>query len=156
MRVVVRIRGEVTDAKIIRFFERVNAETLKTFSGEDFLTVDLVRRKQPLSAALKERARKLVSADVLERAGPGYRLSGRLLAEIDVPDGEASTTSAERVAVLAQVQASGQGGASVSEIMRERNRSREQVRWMLSELRRADLVHSRGRGVGARWYAGRE
>jgi ATP-dependent DNA helicase RecG len=155
-RVIVRIRGEVTDPRIVRFFERVSASTLRNFTGEDFLTVDLVRRKQTLPARLKDRAKRLVDLDVLERAGPGFRLSQRMLSEIDsaavkvdIPVGGGLS-----MFVLSYIRSAGGKGASASELMEVTGRTRDQIRFALEQLKKKNEVHTKGRGAGARWHDG--
>ncbi len=154
VRVIVNVRGEITDAKVVRFFERLSADTLKNFTGEDFWVVDLVRRKQPLSDAHRERAKGLIRLGVLERAGPGFRLSQKHLEALEGPPSRADAIPATHLSVLNQVRARGALGASASELMELTGFTRDQVRGILTSRKEAGDVHTRGRGPGARWYAG--
>ena len=164
-RVIVRVRGEVTDAKIIRFFETVSADTLRQFSGEDFLTVDLVRRKQPLTERLRARAARLVTLGVLERVGGRLGLSRKLVAELDgeprkvpgggsiAPGGQvfASNLEAERQAVIKMVTDAAATGLSISQIMDALGKDRDSTRHLLRLLASEGAITTIGERRWARW-----
>lgn len=148
-RVVLRLRSEVTDPKIIAFFERISAETLKTFSGLDFLAVDLVRRGQPFPNDVVRRLPRLVELGILEKAKKKYVLSEQITAQIGV----ASAQDADRHKIRERLEERGAAGISIGELMQMLGREREQVRWMLNELKRDGLAASKGQGRGAKWYS---
>jgi len=76
-RVVLRLSGEISDPRFLRFLEQVGDETLQRFSTDDFLAIDLVHREEPLSERLKERVKGLVAAGVVERSGRGKVILSR-------------------------------------------------------------------------------
>jgi ATP-dependent DNA helicase RecG len=147
-RVVIRLRSEITDPKVIAFFEQISAETLKSFSGLDFLAVDLVRRREPLPDYAAKRLPRLVALGVLDKGRNKYVLSERLLAQVKT----SATQDNDRRLVSAELQRSGSSGTSVGELMKFLGKDREKVRWILEELRRDGLATLKGRGRGAKWH----
>ena len=78
--------GMVRSPAFVRFLERLGEQTLRSFSTEDFLTLDALHREQPLSPHMKERLPGLVSAGAVEVVGHGrgvrYILSEALYAAL--------------------------------------------------------------------------
>lgn len=147
-RVVLKLRSEITDPKIIAFFEQISAETLKGFSGLDFLAVDLVRRGETLPDYAAKRVPRLVALGILDKDKKKHVLSERLLAQIKA----SSAQDDDRRLVSAQLQRNGEAGTSVGDLMKLLGKEREKVRWILEELRRDGKVIPRGQGRGSKWY----
>jgi ATP-dependent DNA helicase RecG len=126
-RVVIKLRSEITDPKIIAFFEQISAETLKGFSGLDFLAVDLVRRGETLPDYAAKRAPRLASLGILDKDKKKYVLSQRLLAQIKAP----SAQDNDRRLVIAQLQQNGETGTGIGDLMKFLGKDREKVRWGL-------------------------
>jgi ATP-dependent DNA helicase RecG len=147
-RVLIKLRSEITDPKIIAFFEQISAETLKGFSGLDFLAVDLVRRGETLPDHAAKRVPRLVALGILDKVKKRYVLSERLLAQIKASSAQAD----DHRLVSAQLQQNGAAGTSVGDLMKLLGKDREKVRWILEELRRDGVAIPRGQGRGAKWY----
>ena len=71
------LAGEIGDPRFLRFLEQIGDEQLKRFSTDDFLAIDLIHRDQPLIDRLKERAKRLLDAGVVERSGRGKFILSR-------------------------------------------------------------------------------
>ncbi|MGD8240947.1 MAG: putative DNA binding domain-containing protein, partial [Armatimonadota bacterium] len=74
------LSGQVQDESFVRFLEEVGLEVQQSFSTEDYLVLDYMRRDMPLPATLGERLPRLRQLGVIEKTGPGrapYVLSRR-------------------------------------------------------------------------------
>lgn len=58
------LEGTVKSPAFVRSIERLGEETLRSFSTEDFLTLDLVHREQPLAERLRARPPGLVAGAI--------------------------------------------------------------------------------------------
>lgn len=63
--------GLVRSPAFVRFLERLGEKTLRSFSTDDFLTLDALHREQPLPQQLRERLPGLVTAGAVEIIGRG-------------------------------------------------------------------------------------
>lgn len=76
------LHGTVQDLAFLRFLEKIRAETQRSFTVEDFLVLDLIKRGQAIPPRLMERLPRLRDAGVVESVGRGrgikYILSKRL------------------------------------------------------------------------------
>jgi ATP-dependent DNA helicase RecG len=70
--VFLTIRGEVQDDRFISFLDKINKETLKSFSTEDFLVLDRIRYESKITEdRLRNRAQRLEKLGIIERIGRG-------------------------------------------------------------------------------------
>ncbi len=148
-RVIVRLKSDVTDPRIIAFFELINQETLKSFSGLDFLAVDLVRRNKPIPQDVAKRLPRLIELGILDKFKKQYILSKRLMAQI----GAASPHDIDRQKVQQRLEECGAEGASIGELIELLGKERGQVKWLLDALKREGLVYSKGERRAAKWYS---
>lgn len=91
----------------------------------------------------------LVQLGILDKVKNKYVLSEALFAQIS----HGSNQDADRQNVRQHIDSCGAHGTTVGELMQLISKEREQVRWILTELKRDGLAESRGHGRGARWYA---
>jgi len=73
------LAGEVQDTRFLRFLEQVGQETLASFTTEDFLVLDVLRRGERVPRELAHRINRLVECQVVEtqEGRRGYMLSKR-------------------------------------------------------------------------------
>jgi len=65
------LKGEVQDARFLRFLEHIGKEMLVSFTTEDLLVLDLLRREQSIPEKLKSRLLGLRERGVIETVGRG-------------------------------------------------------------------------------------
>lgn len=158
--VAVTLHGTVQSPAFVRFIERLGLETVRSFSTDDFLALDAVRREEPLTDRLKARIPSLVSAGAIEAVGRGrgvrYLLSKRFYAAL----GEKGTYTRRRgldrapmKALLEQhIRDQGRDGAALAELKQVLpGESENAVQRMLNEMRKADRIDLSGTRRWARW-----
>lgn len=157
----VTLHGEIQDPEFLRFFEELGRERLDTFSIEDFLIVDLVRREEPIPAYLNARLRRLLEQGVIERLGRGrgarYFLSRRFyrfLGKAGVYTRQRGLDRETNKALLSRhIEDSAAVGTAFAELHQVLpGLSRNQVQSLLRELKREGRVVVRGATKGARWF----
>lgn len=156
------LEGMVRNPAFVRFLERLGEETLRSFSTDDFLTLDALHREQPIPEQLRHRLHSLVAVGAVESVGRGrgtrYLLSRRLYAALGANgvytrkrglDWETNKALLER-----HLQAQGESGAALSELRQVLPaESLSVVQRLLDELRREGRVSLRGTRRWAKWLA---
>lgn len=65
------LRGEVQDPAFLRFLEKVGSKRMASFTTDDLLILDLLRREEPIPENLRRRLPALVTHGVIEEVGGG-------------------------------------------------------------------------------------
>ena len=161
--VFLTLPGEVQDPRFLEFFEKIGAETLSTFSTQDFLVVDLIHRDQTIPPDLHACLPKLLDLGVVESQGGGnkkrYFLSRRFYGSL----GQKGTYSRKRgldkqtnkellVKHIEDSKAEGARSEEFAQVLP--SLSRYQIHRLVKELEEEARVHSTGRTKGTRWYPG--
>ena len=160
--VSVLLSGTIRNPLFLRFLERVGEETLRTFSTRDFIALDLAERGDKMPAELRPYAHRLTEVGVLESVGRGagarYVLSRRYY-----QFAEATGTYTRRRGLdqetnkqllLKHIHDSGSAGSPLAELRQVLPAlSKDQVQYLVKQLRSDGLVVSRGRTRAGRWYA---
>ncbi|MBN2490020.1 MAG: putative DNA binding domain-containing protein [Planctomycetes bacterium] len=164
----VTLHGEIQDPEFLRFLEEIGRERAASFTTEDFLVIDLVRREQPIPVDLAPRLLILREQGVIERVGRGrgtrhllsrrfYRFLGKGGAYTRQRGLDRETNKA---LLVRHIEDSACSGATLGELQQVLpNLSRDQVRTLLRELRRDGKIEVQGVTKAARWFpagAGRE
>jgi ATP-dependent DNA helicase RecG len=155
------LHGEIQDLEFLRFLEEVGRERQASFSTEDFLVIDLVHREQPVPAYLAPRLQALREQGVIERVGRGrgtrhllsrrfYRFLGKGGAYTRRRGLDRETNKALLVRHIEDSAATGTTLAELQQVLP--NLSRDQVRTLLRELKRAGRVEVRGATKAGRWF----
>jgi len=155
------LHGEIQDPEFLRFLEEIGRERQAAFTTEDFLVIDLVRREQPVPAYLAPRLQVLREQGVIERVGRGrgtrhllsrrfYRFLGKGGAYTRRRGLDRETNKA---LLLRHIDDSVPEGASLGELQEVLpGLSRDQVRTLLRELKRAGRIEVRGATKAGRWF----
>jgi ATP-dependent DNA helicase RecG len=156
------LSGQVQDESFIRFLEKVGDEKQRTFSTEDYLVLDHLRRDVRLPHVLHNRLARLREFGVVERTGPGRarHILSREYYEFIGRTGEYTRTrgldkETNRQLLLKHIQDSAPHGAPLSELRQVLPAlSRPQVQWLVAQLKREGRVYVVGKNRGARWHPG--
>jgi ATP-dependent DNA helicase RecG len=156
------LRGNVTNPAFLRFFERVDEETLAGFDTRDLLVLDWLQKEERVPQDLRDRLPRLIRAGVVESIGRGrgtrYLLSRRFYAAI----GQRGTYTRRRgldreqnkALILRHLRGQEGRGSPMNELQQVLPAlSRTQVKRLLDELRREGLVRLEGQRRWARWFA---
>lgn len=161
----VTLRGAVEDPQFLRFLEKVVAEKGYDFSVLDLIVLDRIHRDEEIPAELRGRLKTLEQAQVVERMGAGrgthYILSKHFYDFL----GRSGTYTRRRgldretnkELLMRHIARNTGRGSSLSELMAVLpDRTSEQVKKMLQELKREGRVRLKGSRRGARWHAPEE
>lgn len=157
----VTLHGEIQDPEFLRFLESIGRERQASFTTEDFLVIDLLRREQPVPLAFTPRLGVLLEQGVIERMGRGrgvrhflsrrfYRFLGKAgtYTRRRGLDRETNKTLLER-----HIKDSAPTGATLGELLQVLpSLSRNQVQTLLRELKRSGHVNVQGKTKAARWH----
>jgi ATP-dependent DNA helicase RecG len=154
------LHGEIQDPEFLRFLEEIGQERMATFSTDDFLVVDLVHRAQPVPDSLKSRVEHLLEQGIIERLGRGRGVRLLLSQRFYRRLGKAGVYTRKRgldretnkALLVRHLRESGDTGCPISELQQVLPaQSRDQLKRLLSELRREGRVRLAGERRGARW-----
>ena len=155
------LHGEILDEDFLRFIERIGPDVLDALDPHDFLILGLVARGQKVPIELRSRAPRLVELGVLERIARGKLVLPHKL----YPAAGRSTKVRQRDLVreqnkarlLEHIELNKAIGSSLKVLLSVLpTLSRDQVRTLLRELRRAGRVHPAGATRTSLWYPGPE
>lgn len=161
--VALTLPGAVQDEALLRFFEQVGQATLASFSTDDFLLLDRVRRGERPTASERPRLRELADLGLLEPLSRGrgrrYVLARRYYANAgrlgEHTRRRGLDTQANQLLIEQHLSACGPAGAPMEDLRQVLpHLSDNQLKSLLQGLRRADRAHASGRARGARWHLG--
>jgi ATP-dependent DNA helicase RecG len=154
------LHGEIQDPEFLRFLEEIGQERMAAFSIDDFLVVDLVHREQSIPEDLQARVEHLLEQGIIERLGRGRGVRLLLSQRFYRRLGKAGVYTRKRgldretnkALLIRHLQESGDAGCPISELQQVLPaQSRDQLKRLLSGLRRERRVRLVGERRGARW-----
>ncbi|MFM9865335.1 MAG: ATP-binding protein [Micropepsaceae bacterium] len=157
-RVQLRLRGDVRDARFLRFLEQVGDERLQHFTTEDFLLIDYVHREQAIPETLKSRLKGLLEAGIVERTGRGKVILSKKLYAFIGEKGvhtrkQGLDRETEKELLIRHLKTVGADGAPVSELMQVLpDKTRGQVRGLLQKLRDEGRARRIGSTKAGKWH----
>ncbi|MBP7776376.1 MAG: putative DNA binding domain-containing protein [Acidobacteria bacterium] len=156
------LRGTVTTPEFVRFLERLGAEQVRSFSTDDLLALDHLRRDLPLSAALKARLPGLVQAGAVEAVGRGRATKHILARSLYVALGGKGTYTrkkgldrgASKALLLQHIKENAETGSQMKEFLEVLPAAggRDAIASLLKDLRKDGLIRLVGERKFARWY----
>lgn len=152
------LHSEIQDPQFLRFLEKIGQERLSTFTAQDFLLLDLIRREQQIPADLKPRLTELLDQGVVERIGKGkFVLSRRFYSFIGQRGVYTRKRGLDRETnkslLLKHIQDNKDEGSKLSELSEVLPAlSRRQVQGLLQELLDEGRVSRIGHTSASCWY----
>ena len=155
------LEGQLRHPAFVRFLERLSAETVNSFTTQDFQTLDALHRDHPLTAALKDRLPRLVEAGVVEAIGKGKGARYLLSRELHAAVGARGTHTRKRgldydtkkALLLKHLTTQAAEGAPMAELRQVLPAdSDDSVLRMLKEMQATGLVVLRGQRRTSRWF----
>jgi ATP-dependent DNA helicase RecG len=155
------LHGEIQDPEFLRFLEEIGREQQATFTTEDFLVIDLVRREQAVPEALVPRLGILREQGVIERVGRGrgtrHLLSRRFYRFLGEGGKYTRRRGLDREAnktfLVRHIEDSSAAGAPLGELQQVLPAlSRGQIQGLLRELREEGRIRVEGERRWARWF----
>lgn len=156
--VTVTLDGMVQDPKILTMMEKIGQETLQSFSTNDFLVVNHVRREQTVPEMLRDRIPHLVELGVVERVARNRFILGRRYYAVVGKKGvytrkRGLDRETNKELLLKHIRENADTGSKMEEfyqVLPGLNRSQIQV--LLRELRDQERIYAKGVTRAGRWY----
>jgi ATP-dependent DNA helicase RecG len=153
--------GTVEHPAFVRYLERLGNETVKGFSAEDFIVLDLILREEQPPESMKRRIQALETAGAIERIGRGKSskliLSRSLHAEMGAKAAYTRAKGLDRntnkALLLDHLKGNMDSGAPIGELMQVLpSQNRKTVARLLEELRDSGCIELKGKNRYARWH----
>ncbi|HDH57156.1 MAG TPA: transcriptional regulator, partial [Bacteroidetes bacterium] len=148
------LSGTVQDPQFLRYLEKIGEETLASFTTEDFLVLDCVRRQEKVPENLNKRMRRLRELGLIEIISRGrgtrYILSKSLYITIEDKAGYTKQLGLDRETnkelILQHIKNFKGEGSPLSEILKVLPElSYAQVRMLLQELKNEGKIYVKGK-----------
>lgn len=161
--VTLTLEGHVQDVRFVQFLEKVAEETGQTFSTHAFMLLDRIHRDLPVPTALKPLLRQLAESGAIEALGRGraarHILSRRYYAITGTKGLYTRRRGLDRQTnkelLLKHIRDNAAEGSAMKDLMQVLpTLSREQVEWLLHEIRDEGLAHIQGVTRASRWFPG--
>lgn len=159
--VFLTLEGEIQDPNFLRFLEKIGQEHPYSFSVEDFLILDLVRREQVVPQEFQSRTKTLIDEGILEKAGRGrgvrYFLSQRYYDFIGKKGAYTRERGLDRMTnkelLLTHIRRNAKNGSRLKELTQVLpSLSAIQVQKLLQELKSQGKISKEGLTRAALWY----
>ncbi len=154
------LNGVVLDQNMLLLINRIGAETLESFSTQDFLVLNAIARENKIPKALQGGLKRLIDLGLIERAGRGkYILSRRYYASAGKPGVHTRKLGLDRetnkALLIRHLKLQGDAGAKLADLLQVLPElPRGQVQVLLREMRTDGKVRCVGNTSAARWYVG--
>ena len=157
--VFLTLYGKVQDLRFLTFLEKIGRERQVSFEATDFITLDLINRREKLPQWARDRMPALLKSGVVERVGRKYMLSRKFYEFVDRKGVYTRKKGLDRqtnkALLLKHIKENRNSGSRLKELMQVLPAlSMPQVQTLLRELKSEGNIHAVGRTRSALWYPG--
>ena len=159
--VSVTFQGEIQDSRFLRFLEQIGKEMLASFTTQDLLVLDLIKREEPVPKELRDRLALLRDREIIEVISRGkgtrYILSRRFygfLGKRGVYTRKRGLDKETNKALLFKhIQDFQKDGSRLKELTQVLPQlTQNQIQKLLVELKKEGRIRCMGRTNAARWF----
>lgn len=159
--VSVILHGELQDPRFLMFLEQVGKETLDSFTTQDLLALDLIKREEPIPKELKDILSGFRDRGIIEIIGRGrgtrYILSRRFYGFLKKKGVYTRKHGLDRetnkALLLKHIKEFQKDGSQLKELTQVLPQiTQNQVQKLLVELKNKGKIHCVGRTKAARWF----
>jgi len=159
--VSVTFQGEIQDSRFLQFLEQIGKEMLASFTTQDLLVLDLIKREEPVPKELRDRLALLRDREIIEVISRGkgtrYILSRRFygfLGKRGVYTRKRGLDKETNKALLFKhIQDFQKDGSRLKELTQVLPQlTQNQIQKLLVELRKERKIRCMGRTNAARWF----
>ena len=156
--VKITLNGLILDKNMLLLINRINAETLDSFTTQDFLVLNYLAREEKIPKYLSGSLKHLIDVGLAERAERGkYILSRRYYSSAGKSGVHTRKLGLDRntnkALLIEHLKLQGDAGAKLADplqVLPELSRSRIQV--LLREMKAAGRIRCVGNTSAGRWY----
>ena len=156
--VTITLNGLVLNQEMLRLINKISAETLNSFSTQDFFVLNYLARGEELPDQLYDNARKMLETGLVERIGRNnYILSRKYYVSAGKPGEYTRRTGLDKetnkALLLKHIQNQKACGTPLRELQQVLPAlSRGAIQLLVQELTQEGKVYHVGRTRGAKWY----
>jgi len=154
------LHGVVLDQGMLLLINRIGAETLKSFSTQDFLVLNAIARENKIPKPLQGGLNRLIELGLIQRLARGkYILSRSYYSSTGKSGVHTRKLGLDRETnkelLMKHLKLQGDAGAKLADLLQVLPElPRGQVQVLLREMRAAERIHCIGNTSAARWYVG--
>jgi ATP-dependent DNA helicase RecG len=151
------LNGKVKDPRFLTFLEKIGRERQVSFEATDFITLDLINRKEKLPQWARDRMPALLKSGVVERIGRKYILSRKFYEFVDRKGVYTRKRGLDRETnkrlLLKHIKENRDSGSRLKELMQVPPAlSNDQVKKLIAELKKEGKIYKIGATRAALWY----
>ena len=156
------LNGVVLDQNMLRLINRIGAETLESFSTQDFLILNCLSSDSKIPKALQGGLKRLIDLGLVQRLSRGkYILSRRYYSSAGKSGVHTRKMGLDRETnkelLIKHLKLQGEAGAKLADMLQVLpDLPRGQLQVLLREMRNDGRIHCVGNTSAARWYIGAE
>lgn len=154
----VTLRGEIQDERFLQFLASIGNERLERFTTEEYLALDAVRRGLPMPSRSQSYAPALAAEGILTDIGEGQYALSKLytaLSSTALSIKQQDERQQNKDLLLQYIREHNDRGSKLDDLRQVTlHLNRDQVQYLLQELKTAGNAHNEGRTSASRWFAG--
>ena len=155
----ITLNGLVLDKKMLTLINKIGNDKLESLSTDDLLVIDALFHERKLSAKLRTRLKRLVELGIIEHTSKNKYVLARSLYEAAGKTGVYTRIvgldhDMNKELIVKHIRNNGDKGTPFRELEQVLpSHSRNQIRVLLSELSKDNLIYVVGKTASARWFA---
>jgi ATP-dependent DNA helicase RecG len=157
--VTLTLNGKVLDVQMLLLMDRIGSKQLEALSTDEFLIIDALFFKRKLSDYLQSQTKRLIEMDIIERIGKNkFALARRLYSATDKSSIHTRHVKLDRDSnksvMYNLIKNNGDRGTTLNELQRLLpSHSRNQLQFLLREMRDENSIYLEGKTRSAKWFA---
>jgi ATP-dependent DNA helicase RecG len=160
--VFLTLNGLVLDKRLLSMLKQIGDERMEVLSTVDFLVIDTLFHEWKLTDELRQHIKRLVDLGIVEHSGRGKYVLAHSLYEATGKTGVHTRIvgldrETNKELLLKHIRESGDKGTPLKELRQVLpSHSKNQIQYLLRELRDEGRIHSSGSTSAAKWHEGTE
>lgn len=157
--VSITLNGLVLDKKMLSLINKIGNDRLESLSTGDFLVIDALYHEKSLTKSLRPHLKRLTELGIVEHVSRNKYVLARSLYEVTGKSGIHTRIvgldrDTNKELILKHIRRNGNKGTPFKELEQVLpSHSRNQLKVLVRELQRSDLIYTVGITSAARWFA---
>ena len=154
----VTLQGEIQDERFLQFLASIGNERLERFTTEEYLALDAAHRNVPVPPRSQAYAPALAAEGILTDVGEGQYGLSKLYTTLPgtaLSIKQQNDRQQNKDFLLQYIREHNDKGSKLDDLRQVTpNLNRDQVQYLLQELKADGNAHNEGRTSASRWFAG--
>jgi ATP-dependent DNA helicase RecG len=158
--VFLTLNGLILDKRLLTLLKQIGDERMEILSTVDFLVIDALFHERKLTDEMRQHIKHLVDLGIVEHSGRSKYVLARSLYEVTGKTGVHTRIvgldeETNKELLLKHIRSNGISGTPLKELLQVLpSHSKNQVQYLLRELRDEQRIHSTGNTSAAKWFEG--